>query len=81
MNVFCWRMRMSFWSRLDGLDQKLILIRPQNTFATEYKHYFFYNRQKKNLIFEGKLDEENQSIVTSHCNSGNAQMKITFFHT
>jgi hypothetical protein len=26
-------------------------------------YYFFYNCQKKNLIFEGKLDEENQSTV------------------
>jgi hypothetical protein len=38
-------------------------MRQQNTnFAKKYKHYFFYNRQKKNLIFEGKLDEENQSL-------------------
>jgi hypothetical protein len=31
-------------------------------FRMKYKHYFFYNVKKKNLIFEGKLDEENQSI-------------------
>jgi hypothetical protein len=39
-----------------GCANKKIVLR------TKYKHYFFYNRQKKNLIFEGKLDEENQSI-------------------
>jgi hypothetical protein len=44
-------------------DQKFIRMRQQNrNFATKYKHYFFHKRQKKILIFDGKLDEENQSI-------------------
>jgi hypothetical protein len=65
-----------FFVGASGRDQKLIRMRQQNTnFATKYKHYFFYNRQKKNLVFEGKLDEENQS------KSGNAQMTIICFHT
>jgi hypothetical protein len=31
---------------------KLIRMRQQNTnFATKYKHYFFYNRQKKDILY------------------------------
>jgi hypothetical protein len=51
MIVFCWGMRMSFWSRLSGRDFKLIRMRQQNNHLShEIQTLFFLQPHFK--IFE-----------------------------
>jgi hypothetical protein len=50
MIVFCWGMRMSFWSRPSRRDFKFIRMQQQNN-KQQNKHYFFYDRIFKFLNF------------------------------
>jgi hypothetical protein len=63
MIVFCWRMRMSFWSRPDGLDQKLILMRQQNNhLAHEIQTLFFLQPLFKLLLIKLTLTTKQSDI-------------------
>jgi hypothetical protein len=63
MIVFCWRMRMSFWSRPPGRDFKLIRMRQQNNYlAHEIQTLFFLQPLFKLLLIKLTLTRKRSDI-------------------
>jgi hypothetical protein len=63
MIVFCWRMRMSFWSRPSGRDFKLIRMRQQNNhLAHEIQTLFFLQPLFKLLLIKLTLTTKQSDI-------------------
>jgi hypothetical protein len=63
MIVFCWRMRMSFWSRPSGRDFKLIRMRQQNNhLAHEIQTPFFLQPLFKLLLIKLTLTTKRSDI-------------------
>jgi hypothetical protein len=68
MIVFCWRMRMSFWSRPSGRDFKLIRMRQQNNhFAHEIQTLFFLQQLFKLLLIKLTLLQNDQTFKLPAC--------------
>jgi hypothetical protein len=63
MIVFCWRMRMSFWSRSPGRDFKLIRMRRQNNrLPHEIQTLFFLQPLFKPLLIKFILTTKRSDI-------------------